>query len=82
MRRVWHYDSPVLWFPSDLPSGLHWLLAVNPLGYLLTGWSEVLIRGQDPSALELGVGAAWGVGLLTASVLFFLSRERDLALRL
>ena len=49
---------------------------------LLTAWSDVLIVGQAPEASAMLQGLAWGVGVFVAAGLFFLSREREFAVRL
>ena len=46
--RVWLYSSPVLYYADEVPDGLGWILYVNPLGGMLTAWSDVLIKGHAP----------------------------------
>jgi teichoic acid transport system permease protein len=81
MLRIWLYVSPVLYFASEVPKKYKWLLDVNPLGGLLTAWSDAL-RGIAPGPGALLPGLAWGVGLFLFAGLFFLSREREFAVRL
>jgi teichoic acid transport system permease protein len=80
--RIWLYASPVLYYASEVPDGIRWILVVNPLGGLLTAWSDVIILGHapEPSALALSVGWAFGIFLVGAG--FFISREREFAVRL
>jgi hypothetical protein len=42
----------------------------------------VLNRGQAPSGHQLIVAAAWAFGFLAVGFLYFVSRERDFAVRL
>jgi teichoic acid transport system permease protein len=58
------------------------LLDVNPLGQLLTAWSDVIYAGHAPSAQSLAVGSAWAFGAFVTGTLFFMSREREFAVRL
>ena len=53
--RIWLYVSPVLYYADEVPDRYKWILDVNPLGGLLTAWSDVLNAGQAPQA---GVDAA------------------------
>ena len=46
--RIWLYVSPVLYFADEVPERYRWLLDVNPMGGLLTAWSDVLVGGQPP----------------------------------
>jgi teichoic acid transport system permease protein len=80
--RVWLYSSPVLYYADEVPDGLGWILYVNPLGGMLTAWSDVLIRGADPEPWALGMAAAWSFGIFLIGGLFFVSREREFAVRL
>jgi teichoic acid transport system permease protein len=58
------------------------MLWVNPLAPILTAWSDVLHAGHAPSSWALLVGTAWAVALFVLGTLFFISREREFAVRL
>jgi ABC-type polysaccharide/polyol phosphate export permease len=82
LLRVWLFASPVLYFAEDMPEKYRFLLDLNPLGQLLAAWSDVINLGESPTAHQLLVGGGWAFGLLIAGFLFFVSRERDFAVRL
>jgi teichoic acid transport system permease protein len=82
LLRVWLFASPVLYFADEMPDKYQFLLYANPLGQLLTAWSDVINQGGSPSAESLVVASAWAFGLLVAGFLFFVSREREFAVRL
>jgi teichoic acid transport system permease protein len=82
LLRIWLYLSPVLYFAEEVPEKYHIFIWLNPIGALLTGWSDVLIKGHVPSLQVWAVGSAWAVGLVIVGGLFFMSRERDFAVRL
>jgi teichoic acid transport system permease protein len=82
LLRVWLYISPVLYFADDMPHGYKWLLDANPLGQILAAWSQVLDLGQAPGWHSLAVASAWAFGLFIIGGLFFVSREREFAVRL
>jgi teichoic acid transport system permease protein len=80
--RIWLYLSPVLWYPEDVPERFQSLMVLNPLYSMLGGWGDLLVRGDVPQ-LSLWVGAAvWAVLALVVGGLFFMSREREFAVRL
>jgi teichoic acid transport system permease protein len=80
--RVWLYASPVLYFANEVPHHWGWLIKANPIGCLLAAWDGVLHGGHAPSATNMLIGLAWGVALFISGGLFFMSRERDFAVRL
>ena len=82
MLRIWLYVSPVLYYADEVPQRYKWLLDINPVAGLLTAWSDVLNAGNPPEAAAMLQGLAWGVGMFVAAGLFFLSREREFAVRL
>jgi teichoic acid transport system permease protein len=82
LLRVWLFASPVLYFAEDMPEKYRFLLDVNPLGQLLAAWGDVINLGVAPTAHQLLVGGGWAFGLLAVGFLFFVSRERDFAVRL
>jgi teichoic acid transport system permease protein len=80
--RVWLYASPILYYASEVPEKYRFVLDVNPMAPLLTEWSDVLNRGQVPSEGFLLVGLAWALALFVVGALFFITREREFAVRL
>jgi ABC-type polysaccharide/polyol phosphate export permease len=80
--RVGLFVSPVLYLASDVPDKYRFLLDVNPLGQLLTAWSHVLYSGHAPGWHSLAIACAWALGAALAGALFFMSREREFAVRL
>ena len=80
--RIWLYLSPVIWFAEDVPHRLAPLMQFNPLFSMLGGWTDLLVRSQVPP-LSVWVSAlAWAVATFVLGSLFFMSREREFAVRL
>jgi ABC-type polysaccharide/polyol phosphate export permease len=82
LLRIWLYGSPVLWYADQLPERYNFVLYANPLGSLLKAWDDVLTQASSPLASDILIGLAWGIALFLAGGLFFMSRERDFAVRL
>src|SRR6476659_724619 len=80
--RVWLYVCPVLYYANEVPERYKWLLDVNPLAPLLTAWSDALNFGRAPAPRDIALGAAWAFALFVGGALFYVSRERDFAVRL
>ena len=82
LMRVWLYASPVLYYAEEIPERFETILSANPLYPLLTALSDVVNRGEAPSLGLLGWGLAWAVVTLVVGALFFISREREFAVRI
>ena len=80
--RVWLYASPVLYFANEVPHHWTWLIKANPIGGLLAAWSDVLQHNVAAPPVDMALGAAWAAVLFVGGALFFMSRERDFAVRL
>lgn len=88
LMRIWLYMSPILWYPDEPLGTLEslglpaWLLHLNPLYSMIGGWSDLLIRGEIPEGSWWIAGISWSVAAFVAGLLFFMSREREFAVRL
>jgi teichoic acid transport system permease protein len=80
--RIWVYASPVLYYAHEVPDRYQALMAANPFYPLLGALSEVVDQGGSPSLGFLLGGLAWAVGVFVVGALFFVSREREFAVRL
>jgi teichoic acid transport system permease protein len=80
--RIWLYTSPVIYYAQDVPERFKPIMQVNPLYPLLTSLSDVVNQGHNPSLALLAAGLAWAVGSFVVGSLFFISREREFAVRL
>jgi teichoic acid transport system permease protein len=80
--RVWMYVSPVLYDAKELPHNYKWLLVVNPIAPLLDAWNQVLLHSRPPTVHELVLGAGYAGVFLVIGAVFFMSREREFAVRL
>ena len=80
--RIWLYTSPILFYTDEVPEGLKPILQLNPLWPMLGSLSDVVNAGQAPSPGYLAWSLAWALGTLIAGGLFFISREREFAVRL
>jgi teichoic acid transport system permease protein len=83
--RIWMYLSPVLWLPemiAHLPRSILTLIKINPLYSMLGGYAELLQEGKIPPLYMWLTSLAWGGGFAAIGFLFFMSREREFAVRL
>ena len=82
LTRTLLYLSPILYEASALKPKLLKIESFNPLFPILDSWSRVLVHGQAPKISSLLVSLAWAFGIFLIGTYFFLSREREFAVRL
>ena len=82
LTRTLLYLSPILYEASALKPKLLALEVLNPLFPILDSWSRALVHGQAPHTSSMLAALAWAVGILLIGTYFFLSREREFAVRL
>jgi teichoic acid transport system permease protein len=80
--RIWLYTSPVIYYVDEVPERFMPILAANPLYPMLSVLSDVVNQGENPSLAFLAGGLAWAVAAFVVGAFFFLSREREFAVRL
>ncbi len=84
--RIWLYLSPVLWYPEDAVRQLgeagSRFAEINPLYSLIGGWTDLLVRGEIPDASLWFFAVGWALVSAVVGSLFFISREREFAVRL
>lgn len=82
MTRSLLYLSPILYQAGDLSENLQRLEIINPIFYLLDAWSQVMVYAQAPDLYSLVHSLIWALAIFLIGTYFFLSRERDFAVRL
>ncbi|MBA3529784.1 MAG: ABC transporter permease [Propionibacteriaceae bacterium] len=83
--RIWMYLSPVLWLPESLKSfgrAINTIVQINPMYSMLGGYADLLQEGRYPPAYMWVSSAAWALAVALLGSLFFISREREFAVRL
>jgi teichoic acid transport system permease protein len=80
--RIWLYLSPVIWMVTDVPQSMKVLVFFNPLYPILGGFTEALVTGTVPAWPFWVEGTLIAAVVFVAGSLFFISRERDFAVRL
>jgi ABC-type polysaccharide/polyol phosphate export permease len=76
------YLSPILYEASSLKPELRILEYFNPLFPILDSWSLAVVHSQTPHLSSMLSSIAWALGVLLIGTYFFLSREREFAVRL
>ena len=82
LTRTLLYLSPILYEASALNPNLKALEIVNPLFPILDSWSRALVQGEVPQTSSMLQGLVWATGIFFIGTYFFLSREREFAVRL
>jgi len=76
------YLSPILYTAKEVKPSLRFIEIFNPLFPILDSWSSVMVQGEVPQLSSMLQGLAWATGIFFVGTYFFLSREREFAVRL
>ena len=76
------YLSPILYEASKISADIKQFQVVNPIFYLLDSWSRVMVHAEAPTVYGLAHSAIFAIVIFVIGTYFFLSRERDFAVRL
>uniref|UniRef100_UPI0040498CC3 ABC transporter permease n=1 Tax=Candidatus Nanopelagicus sp. TaxID=2518620 RepID=UPI0040498CC3 len=82
IMRIWLYASPVLWQPDMLSGWYRVILYINPLGPILSANSSIWIDGATPTLSQIIGCLVWAFITFIFGGYFFISRERDFAVRI
>lgn len=83
--RIWMYLSPVLWLPENVAhfsKSILTIIELNPMYAMLGGYSESIQEGKVPDAGIFVSSGLWAIAVAAIGFIFFISRERDFAVRL
>jgi teichoic acid transport system permease protein len=84
--RIWLYLSPILWAPEHiagrLSGPLMTLIELNPMYSMIGGYTELLQDDAFPPTYMWISAAVWALAAAVIGFLFFISREREFAVRL
>jgi len=76
------YLSPVLYEAAHMSHRIKKFEVANPIFYLLDSWSRVMVHAEAPSSKGLVHATLFAALIFSVGTYFFLSRERDFAVRL
>jgi teichoic acid transport system permease protein len=76
------YLSPILYEAQKISSSIRKYEIVNPIFYLLDSWSRVMVHAQSPTLHGMLHATIFALVIFIVGTYFFLSRERDFAVRL
>ena len=76
------YLSPVLYEAAHMSHRIKKFEVANPIFYLLDSWSRVMVHAQAPTSKALLHATIFAALIFFVGTYFFLSRERDFAVRL
>jgi teichoic acid transport system permease protein len=82
LLRLWLYMSPVVWTIQTVPHRLERIMAFNPLFSIIGGWTYLYAEGNIPPVNLWVRAGVWGIVVFVAGSLFYVSREREFAVRL
>ncbi|HEX6159446.1 MAG TPA: ABC transporter permease [Thermoanaerobaculia bacterium] len=81
--RIWLYTTPILYTADQaIDRGLGIFMWINPMAPVIRSLSSAVDHAKLPDLEVFLAGVGWAVALFIVGVVFFISRERELAVRL
>jgi teichoic acid transport system permease protein len=81
--RIWLYTTPILYTADQaIDRGLGIFMWINPMAPIIRSLSSVVDHAEVPDPAVAAAGVGWAVLLFVVGIVFFMSRERELAVRL
>ena len=84
--RIWMYLSPILWAPEHVigrfSGPIMTLIQLNPMYSMIGGYTELLQGDAFPPTYMWISAAVWAIAAVVIGFLYFISREREFAVRL
>jgi ABC-type polysaccharide/polyol phosphate export permease len=75
----WFWLTPIFITENKFPAKVRFLLAGNPLAYMVRAYRELLLSQMWPSLSDLGIMALFAVAMFVAGGLFFRHMKRGFA---
>jgi lipopolysaccharide transport system permease protein len=73
--QVLPFVSGVPYAVSEIPEKWQWILSLNPMTAVISGWRWTVLGAAAPDAGQVAVGAVFAFLLLLAGLAFFRSSE-------
>ena len=67
--------SGVPYAVNEIPQKWQWILSVNPMTTVVSGWRWAILSGPAPDPAKAAIGIAVAIGLLVAGLAFFRRSE-------
>ena len=75
----WFWLTPIFITEEQFPESLRFLIAGNPLAYIVRAYREALLTYRLPDPADLAVFASWAVASFVTGGLFFRQMKRGFA---
>ena len=73
------YATPIVYAIDSVPSKFQWLVKLNPMSYLITGYRDIFYNKTMPSFHGLLIAFTMGIILITVGYLVFKKLEKRFA---
>jgi lipopolysaccharide transport system permease protein len=75
----WFWLTPIFITPAQFPPWAHFMLAANPMYYVVRGYRTILLGSGLPDLEDLAIATAYGIAMFVAGGFFFRHMKRGFA---
>lgn len=79
IMQLMFYATPIVYAIDSVPAKFHWLVKLNPMSYLITGYRDIFYNKSMPDFHGLLIAFIMGIILITVGYLVFRKLEKRFA---
>lgn len=79
IMQLMFYATPIVYAIDSVPEKFHWLVKLNPMSYLITGYRDIFYNKSMPDFHGLLIAFIMGIILITVGYLVFRKLEKRFA---
>lgn len=79
LMQLLFYATPIVYSMDSVPANFKWLMLINPMSYLITGYRDIFYNKTLPNFINLLVPLAMGIVLVVIGYLLFKKIEKRFA---
>lgn len=75
--QLWMYATPIVYPASRIPSGLRWILFLNPMAPVAESFRQIWLGGGEATGIQIAGSVGITALILAAGMLFFQRAQRS-----
>lgn len=69
--QVWFWFTPIVYLPEILPEKMRWVIAINPMAWIVAAYHDILVYHRRPDLFTLAIAAVLVIALAMLALLIY-----------